>query len=231
MGTRREHCFYVEVVVASSLFFFPFSPLLFINHTKRSASRPAHPVTIRIVQVAGTTRCLMDINSLLALLGPVSPTLAAYHYLKSPTDYPASRCSRCGHALIPAISHSRIVPSSQRGKKARPSPNTPIIHCLRQSCAICGHVNNTLLSDFHNVAPSRPYPVAVTVTPRTSGTDQCPPADPSPSNQPQPPMKSRRSRPKHRAGLQEMLARNKERQHEAINRGTSGLTTFLHGGL
>ena len=187
----------------------------------------------------------MDTNSVLAVLSPVSPSLAAYHYLRSPTDNPASRCSRCGHVLVPGISRSRIVPSSatQRRKKVRSTPNTPIIHCLRQSCATCGHVNNTLLSDFHSrdvIAP-RSSP-AVTVTPHTPGTDQSPLPDPPPlssshprptpqpsaSLQPQSPLKSRRSRPKHKAGLQEMLARNKERQHEAANRGSSGLTTLLH---
>jgi hypothetical protein len=178
----------------------------------------------------------MDTNSLLAILGPVSPTLAAYHYLRSQTDNTTPyTCSRCGHLLLPGISHSRIVPSSptHKRKKARLSPNSPIVHCLKQSCATCGHVNNTLLSDFHTLAPSRPYPV-VTVTPRTPGTDQSPlPDRPTPqtssSPQPPPPIKSRRSRSKHKAGLQELLARNKERQHEAANRGTSGLTTFLHG--
>jgi len=183
----------------------------------------------------------MDSNSVLAVLGPVSPPLAAYHYLKSPTDNrtSTSRCLRCGHVLVPGISRFRIVPSSptQRRKKARPSPNTPIVHCLRQSCATCGHVNNTPLSDFdfhgHIAITARPYP---------AGTDQCPLPDPPPlpsshphptpqpsdSPQPRPPLKSRRSRPKHKAGLQEMLARNKERQHEAANRGASGLTTLLH---
>lgn len=183
-------------------------------------------------------------GALLAFLGPVSPALAAYHHLRSPTDNPAYRCSRCGHVLVPGISPSRIV---KRRKKARPSPNTPIVHCLRQSCATCGHVNNTPLSDFHSrndvmTIPSRPSAV-VTVTPRTLGTDQCPLPDPPPlppshtpptpqpsaSPQPQPLVKPRRSRPKHKASLQEMLARNKERQHEAANRGTSRLTTFLHG--
>jgi hypothetical protein len=221
-----------------SFFLLHFPP--FNNQTKGSVYRPATPVTIRIIRWR-VTLCLMDTNSLLARLGPVSPSLAAFHYLRSPADNPASRCSRCGHVLVPGISNSRIVPSfaTQRRKKARSSPNTPIVHCLRQSCATCGHVNNTLLSDF--LAP-RPYP-AVTMTPRTPGTDQCPLPDPPPlpsshprptpqpsaSPQPRPPIKSRRSRPKHKAGLQEMLARNKERQHEAANRGTSELTTFLHG--
>ena len=188
---------------------------------------------------------LMDTNSLNTVLCPVSPSLAAYHYLRSPTDNPGSRCSRCGHVLVPGISHSRIVPSTstQRRKKARSSPNTPIIHCLRQSCATCGHVNNTLLSDFHSRNVIAPRSPAVTVTPHTPGTDQSPLPDPPPlpsshlrptpqpsaSPQPQSPSKSRRSRPKHKGGLQEMLARNKERQHEATNRGTSGLTTLLHG--
>lgn len=187
----------------------------------------------------------MDTNSLLALLSPISPALAAYHYLRSPTDNPPSRCSRCGHVLVPGISHSRIVPSSAtyRRKKARPSPNTPIVHCLKQSCATCGHVNNTLLSDIHRnvIAPPRPHPT-VTVTPGTPGMDQCPLPNPPPllsshphptpqppaSPQPRPAIKSRKSRPKHKTGLQEMLARNKERQ-ETANSGASGLTTLLHG--
>jgi hypothetical protein len=227
-----------------SLFLFSTRP--FNKETKGNGSRPGRPRNNKNC-IRWRDQCLMDTNSVLALLGPVSPSLAAYHYLRSPTDNPASRCSRCGHVLVPGISHSRIVPSSatQRRKKTRPSPNTPIVHCLKQSCATCGHVNNTLLSDFHrrNVMAPRPYYPAVTVTPRTPGTDQCPLPDPPPlpsshprptpqpsaSPQPQPPIKSRRSRPKHKAGLQEMLARNKERQHEAANRGTSGLTTLLHG--
>lgn len=239
MGTRREHAF---TLWTWPLLFFLFFSRPFINQTKRVRLSARLTRNNKNIVRWRVTVCLMDINSLLALLGPVSPSLAAYHYLRSPTDNPASRCSRCGHALIPGISHSRIVPSSatQRRKKARPSPNNPIIHCLKQSCATCGHVNNTLLSSLHshNVAPSRPYP-----TPRTPGTGQCPLPDPSllpslhlrptpqpsTSPQPRPPIKSRRSRPKHKAGLQEMLARNKERQHEAANRGTSGLTTLLHG--
>ncbi len=181
----------------------------------------------------------MDPLSVLAVLGRVSPTLAAYHYLRSPTDSPASRCSRCGHVLLPGLSHSRIIPS--RRKKGCSTPSTPIVHCLTQSCATCGHVNYIPLSDLHScdvMAPPCPDPVAaVTLTPRIPGTDDPPPLSssrphptpqPSASPQPQSSIKSRRSRPKHKAGLQEMLVRNKERQHEAANRGASGLTTFLH---
>jgi hypothetical protein len=233
MRTRREHAFTCGHGVS---IFFSSPPLPFIKQTKGPGERPASPVTIR-PESGRYLGAKMDSHSVLAVLGPVSPPLAAYHYLRSTTDNLPSRCSRCGHLLLPGISHSRIVPSSatQRRKKARPSPNTPIVHCLRQSCATCGHVNNTHLSYFHTrnvIAPTpRLYP-AVTVTPCTDGTDQCPPPDPPPqpsaTPQLQPPIKSRKSRPKHKAGLQEMLARNRERQHEAANRGTSGLTTFLH---
>ena len=82
----------------------------------------------------------------------------------------------------------------------------------------------------------------MTVTPRTQGSDhplpdpplvsssRHPTPQPRASPEPQPPiLGSRKSRPKHKAGLQEMLARNRERQHEAANRGASGLATFLHG--
>lgn len=187
----------------------------------------------------------MDAHSVLSILGSVSPALAAYHHIRSPSDHPPSRCSRCGHVLLPGPSYSRIVPSTTRRKRTRPnqSPTTPTVRCLRQSCATCGHVNNTLLSTFlgrNTTAPPRPYP-APTVTPRTHSTDQRPLPDPPPvpsshhhptpeplaSPQPQPPIRSRRSRPMHKAGLREMLARNKDRQHEAANRGASGSTTFL----
>ena len=188
----------------------------------------------------------MDTHSVLAVLGSVSPALAAYYYLRSPSDLPSARCSRCGHVLLPGASHSRIVPSSGPHRtRARRRPTTPTVHCLRQSCTTCGHANNTLLSAFHGsdvTVPPRPCP-AVTESPRTHSADQCalpdpprlpsshhhPTSRPLASPHPQSPSGSRRSRPKHKAGLQEMLARNKERKHEAANRGASGLTTFLHG--
>jgi hypothetical protein len=212
----------------------------FIKHTKDSGTRPGSPRTINWRWRVPCPLSGMDTHSVLPILGSVSPTLAAYYYLRAPTDRPPSRCSRCGHVLVPGTSHARIVPSSTHRKRARRSPTTPTIHCLRQSCATCGHVNNTLLHGRNVMSPTRPYP-AVTVTPRTQGTDhplpdpplvsssRHPTPQPRASPEPEPPIRSRKSRPKHKAGLQEMLARNRERQHEAANRGASGLTTFLQG--
>jgi hypothetical protein len=215
------------------------SPLLFIKQTKERSSRTVRPVTIRLVPCFAK----MDSHSVLAVLASASPALAAHYYLRSPpSDQPPARCSRCGHVLLPSASHSRIVPSSGSHRtRARRRPTTPAVHCLRQSCATCGYVNNTLLSVFHDsdvTAPPRPCPT-VTMSPRTHSADQCGlPDPPGPSSHHHPtsqplagpqPQRSRRSRPKHKAGLQEMLARNKERQHEATNKGVSGLSTFLHG--
>ena len=197
----------------------------------------------------------MDTDKVLAIIASVSPSLAAYHYSRSQRDTSPSRCSRCGHLLRPGQSHSRLVRSSTtRHKDNAPAPSHSL--GLRQTCATCGHVNNTLLnhnslfqgSNVTTPPPSLPYPT-VTATPHPHGTDQpllpdpppdppshlhplhpCPPSPPHPADtQAQLPSQSRKSRrPKHRAGLREMLARNKERQHEAVNRGSSGLSTFLH---
>jgi hypothetical protein len=195
----------------------------------------------------------MDIDKFLTIIGTISPSLAAYHYSRSqPKQTADTRCPRCGHLLRPGLSHSRLVRSSAIRRK----DNVPL--SLRQTCATCGHINNTLLhpvnhnslfqgSNVTTPPPSLPYPT-VTATPHPHGTDQprlpdpppdppshmhplhpCPPSPPHLANpQAQPPSRSTKSRPKHKAGLKEMLARNKERQHEAVNRGSSGLATFLH---
>ena len=218
------------------------SPLPFIKQTKERNRRTVGAVTIRFEWLVPCFAKMVS-HSVLAVLASASPALAAHYYLRSPSDHPPARCSRCGHVLLPSASHSRIVPSSGAHRtRARRRPTTPMVHCLRHSCATCGHVNNTLLSAFHGsdvTAPPRPCPAA-TMSPRTHSADQCSlPDPPGPSSHHHPisqplaspqPQRSRRSRPKHKAGLQEMLARNKEKQHEAANnKGVSGLTTFLHG--
>jgi hypothetical protein len=203
----------------------------------------------------------MDINSVLAIIGSLSPSLAAYHHVKfQNTDTPhtpLSRCARCGHILLPGSSHTRVARSFANRKRKYKARSDHSVLCMRQSCATCGHVNNTLLhptmphSVFHSdgVITPPPPPLKVVPTPHTHHTDQSPLPDPdpdlvpsshlhsphplpspSPLTNPQPQLqaKSKRSRPKHKAGLQEMLARNKDRQREAANRDSPGLATFLH---
>ena len=190
----------------------------------------------------------MDTDALVSIIHSVSPSLAAYHYLRSTTSPSSPRCSKCGY-LLDSTSHTRVLRLSSR-KKQRSTPSSPTVHALQQTCATCGYVNNTLLqpvnhnSQLHygHVTPrpssaSVPYPEAM---PRTHGTDQpllpdLPPVSThlhslsSLANaQPQLSTKPRKSRPKHKAGLQEVLARNRERQQEAANRSSSGLATFLH---
>jgi hypothetical protein len=196
----------------------------------------------------------MDIHSVLAIIGPVSPSLAAHHHVKfKQADHrPLFRCSRCGHQLLPGTSHTRIRRSSPTPKfkrKHKGQRSDPIVRSIEQTCATCGHVNNTPLhpiSHPHSDNVTTPSPLVVTEGPHTHRTDPCLPPDrtpvpshhhpprhsspPSASPQPQLQLQARpkKSRPKHKAGLQEMLARNNDRQREAVNRSSPGLANFLH---
>lgn len=209
---------------------------------------------------------------LISLVHSVSPSLAAYHYLrlrKAQIDsgsipFSRNRCSKCGYLLLHGTSNTRLVRfyTTRTNKKRIPStPRSPIVHSVQQTCTTCGYVNNTLLQPvnhnflFHprnlltspqsSSRPSRPVPQQV--TPHTPGTDQLALPDPTPAStdlhpplhsspslpplanaQPQPRTKPRKSRPKHKTGLQEILARNRERQRDAADRGSAGLSTFLH---
>lgn len=153
------------------------------------------------------------------------------------------------------ILRSSTAPKNKQRPTGTNSPGTPVILCLRQTCVTCGHINNNTLLNHHsrilsgNVTTPSPTSlpsitdpaVTVTMTPRAHSTDQHLPDPPVPSSHLHSPTpapsnpqsqqlttRSKKSRPKHKAGLQKMLARNKERQHEAANRGPSGLDTFLH---
>ena len=203
----------------------------------------------------------MDTNAVLAIIGSLSPSLAAYHHVKfqnpdTAVESPLSRCSRCGHLLLPRSSHTRVARSSTIRKRQYKGCSDPSVLCMRQTCATCGHVNNTFLhptmhhSSHHSDDVATPPPPSKTVAaPRTLRTDQHDPLpdpdpvssshlhspphllpSPSPLTNPQPQLqtKSKKSRPKHKAGLQEMLARNKDRQREAATKDSLGLATFLH---
>ena len=193
----------------------------------------------------------MDTHSVLALIGSVSPSLAAYHHVKFQHTV-ESRCYRCGHQLLPGTSHTRIVRSSPTRKLKRKHKGRfdPIVRSIEQTCTTCGHVNNTPLhpiNHLHGDNVTTPSPLVQTVGPHTHRTDQCLPPDPTPvpshhhpprHSFPSPPppasprlqlqTRPKQSRPKHKAGLQDMLTRNKDRQREAANRSSSGLATFLH---
>lgn len=201
----------------------------------------------------------MDIQSVLAIFGSVSPSLAAYHHIKFQKHLDPARCSRCGHQLLPGTSHTRLVrsdPTSKPKRRHKGRRSDPIVHSIEQTCATCGHVNNTPLHHpishlLHNDKVTTPPPLVETVGPHTLRTDQCLPSDPTPvpspspshhhpprhsfpsppapaSPQPQLQTRPKKSRPKHKAGLQDMLARNKDRQRKDANTTSSGLATFLH---
>jgi len=195
----------------------------------------------------------MDIHSVLPIIGSVSPSLAAYHHVKfqHTVDRPLFRCSRCGHQLLPGTSHTRIVRSTRKRKlKHKGRRSDPIVRSIEQTCTTCGHVNNTPLhpiNHLHGDNVTTPSPLVQTVEPHTHRTDQCLPPDPTPvpshhhpprhpfpsppppaSPRPQLQTRPKQSRPKHKARLQDIFARNKDRQREAANRSSSGLATFLH---
>jgi len=176
--------------------------------------------------------------------------------LDPPADGPLFRCSRCGHQLLPGTSHTRLVrssPTPKRKRRHKGRRSDPIVHSIEQTCATCGYVNNTPLhrpiSHLHGDNVTTPPPLVETVGPHTHRTDQCLPPDPTPvpspshhhpprhsfpsppappSPQPQLQARPKKSRPKHKAGLQEMLARDKDRQRKAANTSSSGLAPFLH---
>jgi hypothetical protein len=157
----------------------------------------------------------MDSASLVSVIHKISPSLAAYHYLRSCKAQLSSdskpRCSRCGYLLNPTTSHTRLVRLSKTPrKKQRSSPRSPIVHALKKTCTTCGHVNNTLLHPVnHNfpircgnvtTAPQRSSlpsdHVSYEVTPRTPGTDQFVLPDPPPvSTHLHPPLHSSPSLP------------------------------------
>jgi hypothetical protein len=189
----------------------------------------------------------MDPDLVAGILESISPALAASHFVRGRTRQEnPSRCSKCGYSLLYGTSHTRIVHNNSKTKQRSAY--------LQRSCTTCGHINNTLLQPVCR-DPTRASPQVV--TPRTLGTDQSLPPNPTPSvpspsastapsshlhpplhvsdpslplasAQPQPLTKSRKSRPKHKASLREILARSKASQHEAKDRGSSGLATFLH---
>lgn len=189
----------------------------------------------------------MDPDLVAGIIEPISPALAASHFVRGRTrQVNTSRCSKCGYSLLYGTSHTRIVHNNSKTKQRSAY--------LQRSCTTCGHINNTLLQPVCR-DPTRASPQVV--TPRTLGTDQSLPPNPTPSvpspsasaspsshlhpplhlsepslrlasAQPQPLAKYRKSRTRHKASLRDILARSKASQHEAKDRGSSGLATFLH---
>jgi len=198
-----------------------------------SGRKTGHNKQVFIVLIV--VKLSMDPDLVAAIIEPISPGLAACHFVRGPTrQINPSRCSKCGYSLLYGTSHTRIVRKTKQCSSY-----------LQRSCPTCGHVNNTLLQPVCRET-TRASPL---VTPRIPGTDQSLPPDPPPPvppsctsshlhspldptplahTRPQPLTKSRKSRSKHKAGLREILARSKAGQHEATDRGPSGLAKFLH---
>ncbi|KAI0268260.1 hypothetical protein BC834DRAFT_868634 [Gloeopeniophorella convolvens] len=193
------------------------------------------------------------LDALPPVLGQASPSLAAFHAARARSLFPQkdalplARCARCGHSLLDGNSRTRIVREKHKAKR----PNSPTQRRIQQSS-----VSREALPAASPATPptsiplASPHPAVLVTTPRTDGVDQTRPLDApaslpsgahssqrsSPSSsvsahaQSQDLSKPKKSRHKQKSGLQEMLARNRERQqHDAANRGPSGLATFLHG--
>jgi predicted Zn-ribbon and HTH transcriptional regulator len=105
----------------------------------------------------------MDPDLVAAVIEPISPSLAAYHFVRGRTrQVNPSRCTKCGYSLLYGTSHTRIVHNNSKTKQR--------LACLQRSCTTCGHVNNTLLQPPVCRDATRASPQVV--APRTLGTDQ-----------------------------------------------------------
>ncbi|KAA1466422.1 hypothetical protein DENSPDRAFT_876500 [Dentipellis sp. KUC8613] len=180
----------------------------------------------------------------------VSPALAALHAVRARRQYhpeplPAF-CARCGSYLFDGHGAFRLSrPSLSRQKDRKRSAQE---RSAEMSCAACGHTQRTLLPRGNaalfkpvrrriapqtsatrpTAAPQPPTDVNIPDTPLTPLT----PLSHSPSPSPLPSVASsqpKKSRPKKKSALQEMLARNKEKQErvKSGNTASSGLESFL----
>lgn len=169
----------------------------------------------------------------------------------------ASRCMKCGTFLFDGSGTIRSVRKALP-KKRRMAPQTPrYTRVLRKTCNVCGHtadlpirldngVNSPIthsaspsahssrLSSRHNT-PIEPKPSAENrAHPTTSdgrASKSNPPSGMALLTSSGSIISSTKSRPKKHRGLQDMLARNRERQEQAKNAKSHGqnLSTFLEG--
>jgi hypothetical protein len=189
-----------------------FIPLLFltISSHKQPQTEPMDPATIRF-------RLAVPFA-----LFPASPPLAALHASRAQTLHPdhvqpdSPACSRCGSLLIQ-------YPRSFKNKKKKNK------RVLRLSCRICGTSTDALF-------PPATFPPARSHNTITSQPPIIPePSPPSPpkSVSPAPLTPAPKSRPKKKAGLQQLLAQNrenKERERQKQKQSDSqfgGLAAFL----
>lgn len=161
---------------------------------------------------------------MLPLLHSISPGLAALHTNRAQRINPDSvsfddtHCSRCGFFVLDGRSCTRIVSKSKKTQTRQRS--------LQRTCSNCGFISRFAIDRGNaGLFPKRiqgvevkatvPAPIAPSViqivAPVVSSTD--------------PPVVKPKIR-KKKAGLQEMLARNRSRQADEQSPG-SGLASFL----
>ncbi|KAK7470572.1 hypothetical protein VKT23_001996 [Stygiomarasmius scandens] len=159
----------------------------------------------------------------------VSPALSALHVTRirreSP-ETPLDACARCGTLL-------------RHGSSTRIARGTHRKRCLQSKCNACGWMNEQPIaagneSLFSKRNPNAPVqhqisaPSREVVISRVEKVQTVPdiksPVIPNPGPKSKP-------RPKKKAGLQEMLARNrlKEEKEKQTNQKSSGLAAFLDG--
>ncbi|KAH8105862.1 hypothetical protein BXZ70DRAFT_398318 [Cristinia sonorae] len=167
-----------------------------------------------------------------------------------------THCASCGTFLLDGTGSVRVVrhARSKRRPKKEGASSRPG-RMMRMSCSICGHEQNAPIEEtMARVRSSFPGKNAPTITPKTSSEPSktpsvpvlkdgiCPPqiskqslSSCLPSAQPTPLQGGNaqvraKSRPKKASGLQDMLARNKQREEqERKKQGGTGLSAFLEG--
>lgn len=172
-----------------------------------------------------------------------------------------AHCPRCGSSLISGASQLRIRrdPShthAQAGGHKPSGASAPAAHprYVQQCCGACGHVKKTRLESIATLSRSDTVPAALAESPLLqslrSDAAPAPAREPSLDHRPErrigpssdsPPAIAAssvssakavsKSRPKKRSGLQDLLARNREKQ-EQEKQGKSpggGLAAFLSG--
>jgi hypothetical protein len=157
----------------------------------------------------------------------VSPALAALHSRKGGCE---DWCSKCRSYLLAGSAEIQTV---HMKKRKRTLPPTRV---LRKTCRACGWENDTL------IAPKPPSSVSRTssasVEPRSIKALPISAASPiqkqpAPSSLPLSPVQIK-ARPKKKPGLQEMLARNRQKTEQAQQKNRDaqvpgGLAAFLNG--
>ncbi|ESK96059.1 hypothetical protein Moror_7404 [Moniliophthora roreri MCA 2997] len=181
-----------------------------------------------------------------------SPQLAAFHnsrnlqYSAGEADQPSDSCQKCGAFFHLHYDIEQCGTRLVRTKKRRTSPRRTV----QRTCGNCGWIDRKTVTDGsaslfqRRKLASERRPVDLSISSDKKARDSqivIPPVlsrnqvsvTPPPIHSPTPEIpgvtKQSRNRPKKKTGLQEMLARNRERQEREKKAGQESLSAFLSG--